>query len=159
MAPYLLKKADIDALAGTDKVHFLNDNGRRNDKSLGDMTGLTGFGFHLISVPPGRQSTEYHVHHHEDECAYVLSGTGTVTIGEVEHTIGPGDFIGYRKGGDAHVMTNTGDGALTCIVVGERLANDVVDYPKLGKRLFRQAGLPWQMVDRDAIEEPSAGAK
>lgn len=159
MTTYLLRKADIEALPGTDKVHFLNDNGRRNNKSLGDLTGLTGFGFHLISVPPGRESTEYHVHHREDECTYVLSGTGTVTIGGTDHPIGPGDFVGYRKGGDAHVMTNTGDEPLTCIVVGERLANDVADYPRLGKRLFRQAGLPWQMVDRDAIEEPVAGAK
>ena len=155
----VLKKADIDRMPGTDKTHFLNENARRTNKSLGDAAGLTGFGFHLISVPPGRESTEYHRHHHEDECAYVLSGTGTVTIGDADHAIGPGDFVGYPKGGEAHTMTNTGDEPLVCLVVGERLAHDVGDYPRKGKRIFRQAGLPWQLVDVDAIETPNAGAK
>jgi len=64
---YLIKADEIAKLAGTDKVHFLNDNAKRINKSLGDMTGLTGLGFHIISVPPGCESTEYHVHYFEDE--------------------------------------------------------------------------------------------
>lgn len=155
----VLKKADIDRMPGTDKTHFLNANARRNNKSLGDAAGLTGFGFHLISVPPGCESTEYHRHHHEDECAYVLSGAGTVTIGDETHEIGPGDFVAYPKGGEAHTMTNAGDEPLVCLVVGERLAHDVGDYPRKGKRIFRNEGLPWQLVDVDAIETPKAGAK
>ena len=159
MPPTLLDRADIAAMEGTAKTHFLNDNARRTNRSLGDATGLTGFGFHLIEVAPGHESTEYHVHHHEDECAYVLSGTGTVTIGETDHAVGPGDFIAYPKGGEPHTMINSGDEPLVCIVVGERLAHDVGDYPRLGKRIFRQAGLPWQLVDHDAIETPNAGGK
>ena len=74
-------------------------------------------------------------------------------------SIGPGDFVGYPEGGEAHAMINTGDELLVRLVVGERLAHDAVDYPRRGKRLFRQAGLHWQLVDVDAIEEPDAGAK
>ena len=155
----LLSAKDIAAMSGTAKTHFLNDNAKRINRSLGDATGLTGFGFHLIEVAPGHESTEYHVHHHEDECAYVLSGTGTVTIGRTDHAIGPGDFIAYPRGGDAHTMCNTGDEPLVCIVVGERLAHDVGDYPRKRKRIFRQAGLPWQLVDFGAIETPQGGAK
>ena len=155
----LLTRAEIDALPGTAKTHFLNDNARRRNKSLGDATGLSGFGFHLIEVHPGHESTEYHRHHHEDECTYVLSGTGHVTIGDVDHPIGPGDFIAYPKGGDAHTMVASGDAPLVCIVVGERRAHDVADYPRLGKRIYRQAGLPWNLVDVDAIETPEGGAK
>jgi len=156
MTAYLLKKADIDALPGVAKTHFLNGNARRLNKSLGDLTGLSGFGFHLITVQPGHESTEYHMHHHEDECVYVLSGTGTVTIGETDHAIGPGDFIGYRKGGEAHTMLASGAEPLVCIVVGERLAHDVGDYPRQGKRIFRQVGLPWNLVEHEAIETPNA---
>jgi len=159
MPPTLLHRADIVAMPGTAKTHYLNDNAQRTNRSLGDATGLTGFGFHLIEIAPGRESTEYHVHHEEDECTYVLSGTGTVTIGDTEHAVGPGDFIAYPKGGEAHTMTNSGDEPLVCLVVGERLPHDVVDYPRTGKRLFRHPGLPWQLVDHDAIETPSAGAK
>ena len=33
-------------------------------------------------------------------------------------------------------MKNTGESTLVCIVVGQRLQNEVVDYPNLNKRLF-----------------------
>ena len=156
---YLLKAEAIAAMEGLHKTHFLNPKARRVNKSLGDLTGLTGIGVHLIEVAPGDETTEYHVHHHEDECVYVLSGTATARIGEAEHDIGPGDFIGYRKGGLAHTIRNTGDTVLRCLVIGERLAHDVGDYPDKGKRIYRNAGLAWNLVDHAAIEEPSAGRK
>jgi len=157
--PYLLKAADIAAEPGLAKTHFLNPNAKRVNKSLGDFTGLTGFGFHIIEVEPGCDTTEYHVHHFEDECVYVLEGQATARIGEDEHAIGPGDFIGYRKGGLAHSIRNTGETLFRCIVVGERLAHDVGDYPEKGKRIYRNAGQPWELVDHDQITSPNAGAK
>lgn len=156
---YVVKADEIASMEGTAKTHFLNDNAVRNNKSLGDLTGLTGLGFHIIEVQPGRESTEYHVHYHEDECTYVLSGQGTVTIGGNIHQIGAGDFIGYRAGGLPHTMEATGNESLVCIVVGQRLAHDVGDYPNKRQRIFRQAGLPWNLVDLDSIREPVAGSK
>lgn len=157
--PYLVTAAEIASEKGLAKTHFLNPNAQRINKSLGDLTGLTGFGFHIIEVEPGRDTTEHHVHHHEDECVYVLEGRGTALIGADAFEIGPGDFLGYRKGGVAHSIRNTGSETLRCIVVGERLAHDVGDYPNKGKRIFRNNGLPWNLVDHDALEEPKAGAK
>lgn len=159
--PYLITRAKIDAMEGLRKTHFLNSNAKRVNKSLGDLTGLTGFGFHIIEVDPGHETTEHHRHYHEDECVFVLSGRATAIIGEEEHTIGPGDFIGYRKGGLAHSIINSGEEVLRCIVVGERLAHDVGDYTRLGKRIFRNAGIPWNLVDLDTVEEVggSAGKK
>ena len=69
---YLVKAAEIAAMEGLAKTHFLNPNARRINKSLGDLTGLTGLGFHLIEVEPGCETTEHHLHHQEDECVYVL---------------------------------------------------------------------------------------
>ncbi len=159
MDGYVVKKQEIDAMAGTQKAHFLNPDARRTNKSLGDLTGLTGLGFHIIEVPPGSQSTEYHVHHFEDECTYILAGSGEVVIGGETVAIGEGDFIGYRAGGQPHTMRNTGEGPLRCIVVGQRLAHDVGDYPNLGKRIYRNQGLPWDLADLAAIEHPNAGKK
>ena len=159
MDNYIIREAEIKAMEGVDKAHFLNPDAQRNNKSLGDLTGLTGLGFHIIEVPPGKSSTEYHVHHFEDECTYVLSGTGTVIIGDEEHAISDGDFIGYRKGGEAHTMINSGNEPLRCIVVGERLAHDVGDYPNKGKRIYRNEGQPWDLVDHQHIENPVAGRK
>ncbi len=156
---YLITREDIEAMEGLRKAHFLNPNAVRINKSLGDVAGLTGLGFHIIEVEPGHETTEFHRHHHEDECVYVLSGRATAIIGDEEHPVKAGDFIGYRKGGLAHAIVNSGDEVLRCIVVGQRLAHDVGDYPRLGKRLYRQAGLKPNLVDHEHIEEPTVGAK
>jgi uncharacterized cupin superfamily protein len=159
MDKYILKKDEIEAFEGTEKVHFMNSNAVRTNKSLGDLTGLNNIGFHIIEVPPGRDSTEYHVHYFEEECTYVLSGNGEVRIGDEVHEVSEGDFIGYRAGGLAHSMTNTGSETLKCIVVGQRLPHDVGEYPDKNKRLFRNEGLPWEMMDLDGIENPQGGKK
>lgn len=158
---YIVTKEAIAKLEGTKKTHFLNPGARRVNKSLGDLTGLTGFGFHIIEVAPGDQTTEHHRHYFEDECVFVLSGHATAFLGDDAHPIGPGDFIGYRKGGVAHSIKNTGDETLRCIVVGERLAHDVGDYPRLGKRIYRNAGMPWNLVDLSNVEtvDGSVGKK
>ncbi len=158
-APYRLSAAEIAAMEGLAKTHYLNPNAKRINKSLGDATGLTDLGIHLIEVEPGFETTEYHVHYFEEEAVYVLSGTATAEIGDEEVEIGPGDFIGYRKGGLAHTIRNTGDERLTCLVIGQRLGQDVADYPRLGKRLYRNEGMPWDLAEIAALDHPSAGAK
>ena len=82
--PYILKSADVAAMPGIHKVHRLNSNAVRINKSLGDATGLTGFGFHIIEVEPG---------------------------------------------------------------------HDAGEYPNKHKRIYRNAGLPWVLVDEDNVEE------
>jgi uncharacterized cupin superfamily protein len=156
---YLVPAEEIAAMEGLSKSHFLNDNAKRVNKSLGDLTGLTGLGFHIIEVQPGHETTEHHVHYYEDECVYVLAGRGTAHIGDKALPIGPGDFLGYRKGGLAHSIENSGDEVLRCIVAGERNDHDVGDYPRRGKRMFRNAGRPWNVVDFDDIREPTGAGK
>lgn len=156
---YILKADDIAAMDGLSKTHFLNPRARRINKSLGDMTGLTGFGFHIIEVQPGDVTTEHHKHYHEDECVFVLSGEATAFIDEVPHAIGPGDFIGYRKGGAAHSIENTGSEPFRAIVVGDRLAHDVADYARQDKRIFRNEGVPWNVVALENIETVERAGK
>lgn len=153
----LLRAVEIAALAGEAKTHFLNPGARRTNRSLGDATGLTGLGIHLIEVAPGDATTEHHRHHHEDEAIYVLSGTAEARIGDETVTVRPGDFLGHAAGGAAHSLVATGSEPLRCLVMGQRLAHDVCDYPTAGKRLFRNAGLPWQVADMDDLSDPKAG--
>ena len=150
---------EIDALAGLDKTHFLNAGARRSNKSLGDLVGMAGIGFHIIEVPPGCESTELHAHHYEDECTYVLQGEALVTIGDTQTPVSAGAFIGYRAGGLPHTMKNTGTTVLKCIVVGQRLAHEVVDYPNKKLRLYNNKGKPWDLVHIDDISHPQAGKK
>ncbi|NER21962.1 MAG: cupin domain-containing protein [Symploca sp. SIO1B1] len=159
MEKYLVTKEEIEAYEGIHKTHFLNQNAQRLNKSLGDLTGLSGLGFHIIEVPPGRESTELHLHYHEDECVYILEGTAEATIGDEVYSVKAGDFIGYRAGGKPHKLKNNADTVLKCIVVGQRLEHDVGEYTKLNKRLYRNKGLKWNLVDIENIDEPVAGKK
>ena len=145
-----LTAAAIAAMPAERRVHFLNPKAIRSNKSLGDATGLTQLGVHLITVAPGDRSTEFHVHHYEEECIYVLSGRATAVIGEESHAIGPGDFIGCPCNGVAHEMVNDGAEPLVCLVVGQRLTQDITDYPRRAKRLFRHSGKR-DVVDHDQI--------
>ncbi|PSN19687.1 cupin [filamentous cyanobacterium CCP5] len=159
MDRYLITKEEIESYEGVQKTHFLNSNARRTNKSLGDLTGLTGFGFHIIEVEPGCESTETHRHYYEDECVFVLEGEGEAVIGKAVHWVKAGDFIGYRAGGEAHQLRNTGTTTLKCIVVGDRSDHDVGDYPDQKKRIYRNKGMEWNLVDMEAISEPKAGRK
>jgi uncharacterized cupin superfamily protein len=123
------------------RVHQLNSAAIREDKSLGDETGLKNLGIHLITIAAGDKSTEFHSHKYEDEAIYVLSGHGTEAIGNETYKIGPGDFIGLPAGGPAHETINDGSEPLVCLVIGQRLPQDVVDYPHKGKFPHITSGL------------------
>ena len=155
---YHLTGEDISCLPGKLKTHFLNDQARREEKSLGSLTGLNEIDFCMVTVAPGDETTEHHMHHHEEECVFILEGEGTARIGSASKSVGPGDFIGFRKGGLAHSLKNTGPNDLRCIIVSQRKNHDVSDYPRKGKRLFRNQNLTWNLVDVTVIDRPF-GAK
>lgn len=159
MEKYLIKKEEIENYEEIEKIHFMNSGARRVNKSLGDMTGLTGIGFHIIEIEPGYESTELHMHYHEDECVYILEGEAEATIGDDKIPVKAGDFIGYRAGGKAHKLKNTGSSVLKCIVAGQRLEHDVGDYPDKGKRLYRNKGMKWNLVDISSVSEATGGKK
>lgn len=141
---------EIEQLEGVEKRHFLNDRALRINKSLGDAVGLKNLGIHQISVPPGHYSTEYHLHYQEEECIFVLSGTGIATLGNQKQRITSGDFLGYPINHAAHDLFNDGTEPLVCLVIGQRLSQDVADYPRLGKRLYRNDG-EWTLVNLSDI--------
>lgn len=135
-----LSAKEIAAMQAVRRVHQLNPAAIRLDKSLGDEAGLKNIGIHLITIAPGEKSTEFHAHKYEDEAIYVVSGHGTEAIGNETYKIGPGDFIGLPAGGPPHETINDDSEPLVCLVIGQRLAQDVVDYPRRGKRLYRNSG-------------------
>ena len=147
-----LPAKQIALMEGVHRVHQLNPAAIRIDKSLGDEIGLKNIGIHLITIAPGDKSTEFHTHMYEEEAIYVLAGHGTEMIGETAQKIGPGDFIGFLAGGAAHETVNDGPEPLVCLVIGQRLAQDVVDYPRKGKRLYRNSGQR-DMIDIATVEK------
>ncbi len=149
----ILKASEIDKLQGDQRVHFLNPNAQRTRKSIGDEVGLNKIGVHIIYVEPGKDTTEYHKHYYEEECIYVLSGRGTLTIEGKQFPFEKGDFVGFPADTAAHALINSGTETLVCLVMGQRLEQDVADYPDKKKRLYRNTG-KWDLVDLDNIIDP-----
>jgi len=153
MRNLILKSKQIEEMKGELRIHFLNSNAERIRKSIGDEVGLSKIGVHIIYVEPGKDSTEYHKHYHEEECIYVLSGKGTLTIEGEEYIFEKGDFVGFPANTAAHALKNTGTETLVYLIMGQRLEQDVVDYPAKNKRLYRNNG-KWDLVDMENILDP-----
>ena len=132
----LLPAVAIAAMPGHTKVHLLNPEAIRSTKSLGSATGLTSLGFQHYTLLPGRAYSEYHRHLYEEQCFYILSGRGVVTIDERDYTVAAGDFLGFPKNGVAHTIANNGDEPLVFLSARTNLEQDVCDYPRLKKRLY-----------------------
>jgi uncharacterized cupin superfamily protein len=147
-----LSAQDIESLDGIRKPHFLNPQAIRLQKSLGDAVGLKRLGAHLITIDPGQYSTEFHAHVYEEEMVYILSGRGLAAIGDKQQPVGPGDFIGYPTNGIPHDVFNDGEEPLVFLVVGQRLDQDVCDYPRKGKRLYTNHD-EWDLVDHANIQQ------
>ena len=105
-------RTKIAKMACQDNRHFLNHDARHIQKPLGDIAGLTKLGCHLIEVPIGSASCAFHQHICEEECVYILGGTGTARIGDTVLQVETVDFIPYPAGGEAHDLRNTGSNIL-----------------------------------------------
>ncbi len=139
-APALLSREAIAALPERTHQHAFNPNGVRHSRSLGDACGMRQLGVHLVRLAPGRESTEYHTHAHDEEWIYILSGRGVAEIGGVRSVVGAGDFMGFVGASVPHTMTNESSEDLVYLVGGTRHPYDVVDYPRRGIRSYKYDG-------------------
>lgn len=152
----LLKAEDIAKMEGKSRAHLLNPDAIRVAKSLGDVTGLTDLGFQLMTVMPGHEYAEYHRHLYEEQCFYILSGSGEAIIAGKHFAIGSGDFLGFPKNGVAHTILNNGNESLIMISARTNLEQDVCEYPRKKKRLYMN-GTEEALVDFDDVRsEPPA---
>jgi uncharacterized cupin superfamily protein len=133
---HLLKVQAITLIPEVVKIHPLNPQAVRHIKSLSDAVGMTSLGIHLVRVEPGKETTEFHFHHHEEEFIYILSGKGIAEIGEIQYEVEAGDFMGFTARSVPHCMRNPFNMDLVYLMGGERSHIDICDYPRLRKRLI-----------------------
>ena len=118
---------------------------------LSEAGGLTQFGAHLVTLPPGCYASQRHHHSAEDEFVYILSGHPTFIDDDGETVLNPGDVTCHPAGdGNAHHMINHTDVDVTFLAVGTRRPDvdhcrypDVdMDLPPNGtmKRVFQAKG-------------------
>lgn len=125
-----------------------HDDGRESIH-LSDAGGLTQFGVHLETLPPGGVTGERHWHEAEDEFFHVLDGQATVIDDDGEHALAPGDAACWRFGDpNAHHVVNRASATLRYLIVGSRVAGDVGHFPDSGQRLEFGA-TDWRRIAAD----------
>jgi len=105
----------------------------RHIRRVSNAGGLTQFGVHIITIPPGSWSSQRHWHSHEDEFVYILSGHPTLIDDAGRTTLSPGDMTAH-PGGDpnGHHMVNETNQDVTYLVVGTRAPEkDSGHYPDI----------------------------
>lgn len=98
-------------------------------KLIAQAGGLTQFGAHIESLPPGSKSSPAHWHSHEDEMIFMLEGSVTLCEGRAEYPLKAGEAATF-KAGDAtpHCLVNTTDAPATYLVVGTKAPSDTVTF-------------------------------
>ncbi len=134
--PSLIRSAPYTVADGSFS-HPLNPNSEVHIRSLSDAVGLERIGFHIVRVPPGKESFVYHMHYTEEEFIYILAGRGVAEIGDERHEVGPGDFMGFPTPSVGHHLHNPFAEDLVYITGGERRGSEIADFPRQAKRPVR----------------------
>jgi uncharacterized cupin superfamily protein len=147
----LLPSAAIAQFPEQTLSHPLNPNSEIRGVSLSEQVGMQRLGFHLVHIPPGKESFIYHSHQFEEEFIYILSGRGTAEIDGEEFEVGAGDFMGFPTPSVAHHLCNPFNEDLVYLMGGERREMEIADFPRLKKRLFVK-GKETQVADWDNLK-------
>ncbi len=125
-----MPKIDISAIpvrVGTGYPDPLNEAcAGRTRKRLGDAGGLQSFGVNLMTLPPGKWSSQRHWHSHEDEFVYVLHGELTLVEDTGEVLLRAGECACFPKGtGNGHHLKNNSSSVAVYLEVGSRHPDDL----------------------------------
>ncbi len=149
---HLLTKDTIAAIREAITQHQFNDNAIRHSKNLSTPTGMQRIGIHLVRVESGHDSTTHHYHDADEEFIFVLAGRGIAKIGDSEHPIAAGDFMGFPAPSPPHSMHNPYSEDLIYLVGGERWPVDIVHYPDIARSMIKHHGAR-QWAEDDAFTD------
>lgn len=95
---------------------------------------LRDLSFAVDTVPPGKRSCPYHLHHGEEEAFLILQGEGTLRVAGELLPVKAGDLIVMPAGPDyPHHLLNTSAAPLKYLSISNRRNPEVCEYPDSGK--------------------------
>ena len=110
---------------------------------FGQPAGNQQLGGQLLELQPGERAFPFHYHCANEEAIYVISGTGTIRLGDQRIAVRAGDWIAHPIGPEhAHQMINDSDGPLVYLAISTQLKCEVVGYPD-SKKVAMNAGPSW----------------
>jgi uncharacterized cupin superfamily protein len=99
-------------------------------KKLAAATNADKLGASLYRVPPGKTAWPRHYHLANEEAIFVLSGEGTLRLGDDRTSVGTGDYVALPPGeSGAHQLINDGDEPLRYLCLSTMEEPEVIRYP------------------------------
>jgi uncharacterized cupin superfamily protein len=106
--------------------------------------GAQQIGARLYELGDGQRSHPYHFHHGIEEWLIVLEGSPHLRTPDGERRLRGGDVLCFPAGpAGGHQVTGPG----TVLIVSDRRAPDVVEYPDSGKVEVLPAGTVFRSAD------------
>ncbi len=145
-------KVHEKSIINLDQIEFSrHTNGENFDAEtapVANRIGANKLGYRVTKLPPGKRAWPLHAHYVNEEMFFVLSGTGSVRLGEETHSIRAGDFIAAPPNPEcAHQIVNTSDSELVYICVSTMLEPEVAVYPESGKMAVVAGDAPGRTKD------------
>ncbi|AOE50319.1 cupin domain-containing protein [Kangiella sediminilitoris] len=132
--------------------HSHGDNFEAETAPVANNIGAKQLGYRVTRVPPGKRAWPLHAHYVNEEMFFVLSGHGTVRLGEDSYPINEGDFISAPANPDkAHQIINTSDSTLTYMCVSTMLEPEVAVYPESGKVGIIAGSAPGRIDEKSGV--------
>jgi len=99
-------------------------------------TAARKLGAGVDTLPPGKRSCPYHLHHAQEEMFIVLEGSGTLRVAGELVPIRAGDVITIPPGqAYPHHILNTSDAPLKYLSISTKEEPEICEYPDSGKAL------------------------
>jgi len=109
------------------------DGFKAQRKSLTGTVGAQQIGASLYLVQPGQKAFPFHGHEANEEAIFILSGRGTLRLGDDKVAVSQGDYIALPAGpANAHQLI-AGLQPLVYLCVSTMKHPDVLHYPDSGK--------------------------
>ena len=116
-------------------------------RRVGEALEATQIGACLYELAEGEDCAAYHFHHGSEEWLIALAGSPRVRIPNGERTLAPGDVRCFPVGpAGAHEVRGPG----TVLLLSERRALDVVEFPGSGTIELRPSGRTFHGADAAA---------
>ena len=113
----------------------------RTRRNMGLAAGSVTIGLQHVEVAPGKESAPPHCHSLEEEIFVMLTGDGTLGLGEEEIPVRPGHVVARPPATRVPHVFRAGGGGLTYLAFGTREPGDVCYYPRSNKVNFGGVGV------------------
>ena len=129
-----IKPEDIQKYIGTRYPEpFGEPCDARISRALSDAGGLTQFGVHETTLPPGEWASQRHWHSAEDEFIYILSGSCVLVDDNGYTPLKAGDSCAHKAGeANGHHLVNNSSEDVVYLIMGSRNSKmDHCHYPDI----------------------------